>query len=425
MKYASFAAKPKLYFEYVPGGSLEAYLDRPTTTFQNGQIALQLLDALVYLHGRKPPVVHRDIKPENVLVWQWSPDKVHVKLADFGLSKQSDTLKTFCGSFLYSAPEIYCTRLVKGKDAYKYNPLVDIWSVAVLLVKLKCGRLPNWLDSYMTSGTAWGEAIVHFVRSYLKDYGANQMLFFLLEDMLVVDPEERQPAVECHATALRLFGGETPLEPPFSTDYFWHCGNTSKDCGAESDPTTPKALLADFGSSSQVSGPSEASTIRQYPIVSQDSSGHERLQSSNSGASTPDTACLIAELGENGSEYIDTLLGEKMSDMTEFQSLNASPPGDLAPHASMVDGELWNAGPRTEPSLEQNRDRQHLTDSVDSRTRTTLIHFLTNIAREEDDPNALASQRKRLRPGGDQSSTTAASRDAEDWGGKRSKVGLA
>ncbi|KAL8652034.1 MAG: hypothetical protein Q9210_002920 [Variospora velana] len=433
LKYAGFAAKPRFYFEYVPGGSLEAYLDPPTTSFQNEQIAIQLLDALAYLHGKKPPVVHRDIKPGNVLVWQWGPDEVHVKLADFGLSKQSDIVKTFCGSLPYAAPEIYCIQLVKVRDAYKYDPLVDIWSVAVLLVELECGRLPNWLDRYINSGTAWGEEIVRFVRRCLIHHKASEMFSFLLEDMLVVHPEGRQPAVACHATARRLFGGKTPspiLESPSSTDSFWSCGNDSKESGEENDPATPKARLAGYASSSQVSEASEASTIRQYPKVSQDNSGDERLRLSISRISRPGTASLIAELGEHSSEYIDTLLGKRSSDMTESQSSVALPPEDIAPRASVVDGELWNAGPGTEASLEQNKDRQDLTDSVDSRARMALNRFLNNVAREEEGgPSALSSQRKRTWPGGDQGSTTAASfwspltdPDAEVRVGKRSKA---
>lgn len=64
----------------------------------------------------------------------------------------------------------------------------------------------------------------------------------------------------------------------------------------------------------------------------------------------------------------------------------------------MVDGELWNAGPSIEASLEQNRDRQDLTDSVDLRARMALNSFLNNVAREEEGgPIALLSRRKRTR----------------------------
>ena len=45
--------------------------------------ALQILDALHYLHGRVPPVVHRDIKPSNILLCE---EHGRVVLIDFGIS---------------------------------------------------------------------------------------------------------------------------------------------------------------------------------------------------------------------------------------------------------------------------------------------------------------------------------------------------
>ena len=52
--------------------------------------------AIKYLHFKK--ICHRDLKPENVLI----NDDGHIKLADFGLSKENvgdtDLSKTFCGS---------------------------------------------------------------------------------------------------------------------------------------------------------------------------------------------------------------------------------------------------------------------------------------------------------------------------------------
>lgn len=179
----------------------------------------------------------------TVLIRHWSPDKIQVKLADFGLARQSDILKTFCGSLSYAAPEIYYTQLVRGKNAYMYDPLVDTWCVGVLLIKLQCCRLPGWLDHYETSGTAWGEAIVRFVRGDLTHRGANEMLSFLLENMLVVDPEERQPAVSCYATVLRLFGGgtlEPTVEPLFSTDCFWPVGMKERRAAQRAIQLHPK-----------------------------------------------------------------------------------------------------------------------------------------------------------------------------------------
>ena len=345
LKHANFDAGPQLYFEYIPGGSLEAYPS--TTTFQRSQIAIQLLNGLTYLHGQKPSVVHRDIKPENVLVRQWSPDRVHVKLADFGLSKQSDHLETFCGTELYAAPEIFCTQLVQHKDALKYDPLVDTWSLSVLLVKLECRRLPKYLKHYKTSGTAWGKAMVEFVESYLILYGENDLLSFLLEDMLVVDPKKRQPAGDCYDKAVRLFGGETPAltpEQPFSTeksDDTRPSPDDGEDSCEESNAATIRALPAAFASSPQDSGGSEGTTIRQHPREGEDSSQSSEF-SGLRVSSVPGSASLIAGLGEEGTGFIDSLLGLKPSDMTEFGRSTASPP-DIPPRMSVVGGELWDA----------------------------------------------------------------------------------
>lgn len=94
--------------EYVPGGELSTFLQSPGKIPEEmvQTISRQLLRALHYLHKRR--ITHRDIKPDNILIA--SLDPLRVKLSDFGLSKatQEETfLKTFCGTLLYCAPEVY------------------------------------------------------------------------------------------------------------------------------------------------------------------------------------------------------------------------------------------------------------------------------------------------------------------------------
>ena len=98
-----------IFMEYISGGDLTpfTYPNALLTEQQCQRVAYQTMQALDYLH--KNNITHRDIKPDNILIAQEEP--LVVKLSDFGLSKVvtgDDTfLKTFCGTLLYCAPEIY------------------------------------------------------------------------------------------------------------------------------------------------------------------------------------------------------------------------------------------------------------------------------------------------------------------------------
>jgi len=96
--------------EYVKHGDLTQYtaVHMPMHEFMCQKMAGQIIDALDYLH--KKGITHRDIKPDNILLASDNPEYVF-KLSDFGLSKivnNEDTfLKSFCGTLLYCAPEVY------------------------------------------------------------------------------------------------------------------------------------------------------------------------------------------------------------------------------------------------------------------------------------------------------------------------------
>jgi serine/threonine protein kinase len=97
-----------IIMEYVPGGELSTFIreNGPMSEVMVKTVARQTLHALDYLHRRK--ITHRDIKPDNILISSFDP--LRVKLSDFGLSKvvnQETFLKTFCGTLLYCAPEVY------------------------------------------------------------------------------------------------------------------------------------------------------------------------------------------------------------------------------------------------------------------------------------------------------------------------------
>lgn len=94
-------------------------------------VALQVLRALAYLHGRR--VVHRDLKPEN-MVYEHR-DSNTLKLIDFGIAAQrqpGEKLTERCGTPAYVAPEV-----VLGSA---YDESADMWSVGAVVYALLTGE---------------------------------------------------------------------------------------------------------------------------------------------------------------------------------------------------------------------------------------------------------------------------------------------
>lgn len=137
-----------IIMEYIPGGDL-GKLVQENNAIREPYVkimARQLVDALGYLHDNK--ITHRDVKPDNILIQSTAP--LVVKLTDFGLSKMIDTeqtfLKTFCGTLLYCAPEVYSEYSTYDEQGHRvrqrdrrsvnrerYDHAVDIWSLGGVL----------------------------------------------------------------------------------------------------------------------------------------------------------------------------------------------------------------------------------------------------------------------------------------------------
>lgn len=127
-----------LVMEYVSGGEILDYIvahDHLRET-EAKNFTAQILSALEYCHDRR--VIHRDLKPENLLI---NGQQMTLKITDFGLStvlKQAvgaSKLSTFCGSPLYSAPELIEGRVYNG-------PEVDMWGLGVIVYIMVTGRRP-------------------------------------------------------------------------------------------------------------------------------------------------------------------------------------------------------------------------------------------------------------------------------------------
>ncbi|KAL1955893.1 hypothetical protein VTO42DRAFT_7966 [Malbranchea cinnamomea] len=202
-----------IIMEYVAGGELSAWLSQVGHLEESivKTIARQILHALQYLHRRK--ITHRDIKPDNILIASFNP--LRVKLSDFGLSKvvQEETfMKTFCGTLLYCAPEVYPEyenyrrgearkRRRLGDPAPKTSPYdqsVDMWSFGAVLFHILCGHPP-----YMGRGDDRGAQMLRNIMTTDADYdmlrnvGVSEEGIDFISRLLNRDPKARPKEAEC------------------------------------------------------------------------------------------------------------------------------------------------------------------------------------------------------------------------------------
>ncbi|KAF9876451.1 ph domain protein [Colletotrichum karsti] len=147
-----------IIMEFVSGGDLGKLITNrgPLQEQSVQQMASQLLSALAHLHENN--ITHRDVKPDNILIHSLTP--FDVKLTDFGLSKMVDNeqtfLRTFCGTLLYCAPEVYSeyaeyddqgrrnprNRVKRAAVGQRYDHAIDVWSLGGVLFYALTGSPP-------------------------------------------------------------------------------------------------------------------------------------------------------------------------------------------------------------------------------------------------------------------------------------------
>ncbi len=124
-----------LVMEYVEGRNLEEELAVRGEPLPEGlviDIARQLCDVLVYLHGLAPPIIYRDMKPSNVML----NSNGRVVLVDFGIARLFKAARkgTMIGTLGFAPPEQY-QGLV--------DPRSDIYSLGATLHYVLTGRDPE------------------------------------------------------------------------------------------------------------------------------------------------------------------------------------------------------------------------------------------------------------------------------------------
>ena len=127
--------------DYIEGESLDKILKEYGAQPEEMVIgwAMQLCDALSYLHSQNPPIIYRDMKPANVML---KPEG-NIKIIDFGIAREykeqnlADT--TVLGTKGYAPPEQY-----SGQT----DPRSDIFALGMTMHHLLTGIDPRNGEAY-------------------------------------------------------------------------------------------------------------------------------------------------------------------------------------------------------------------------------------------------------------------------------------
>lgn len=179
--YYAFQTEEEMFLvmELWPGGTLFDFLRRYTHTKLNYDIArfyiAEIIVALEFVHSKN--VMYRDLKPENILI----DVDGHIKLTDFGLSKElktrNEVSETFWGSPEYLAPEMIFGR--------KHTRLIDFYTLGWLVYEIFVGYPPFYSGNSKELGEKMMKETLWFPKGLCKN--AKDLIEWLINK----DPDSR------------------------------------------------------------------------------------------------------------------------------------------------------------------------------------------------------------------------------------------
>ena len=203
---------PRVFAEYIEGGSLKEWIDS-RKLYEGGQqaalkrildIAIQMAWGLHYAHDHQDGVIHQDVKPANVLML---PDGT-AKITDFGLAKARGTAEEVAAgngkrSILVSAGGMtpaYCSPEQANKQPLSRK--TDIWSWAVSVLEMFVGEV-CW-----QSGTAAPQVLKCLLELRITGAGIPELplgFLDLLAQCLEEDPTGRPEDFQAVVAHLKSF----------------------------------------------------------------------------------------------------------------------------------------------------------------------------------------------------------------------------
>lgn len=148
-----------IVMDYISGSNLLSIIENQGNVPEKTLIKWtgELLDVLLYLHDRTPPIIYRDLKPANLIV----DDSGRLRLVDFGTARyhideaSDDTV--YIGTQGYAAPEQY--------GVGQSDERTDLFNLGMTIIHLATGIHPIKLGLGSIKDTLRKEGIT---RSYIR-----------------------------------------------------------------------------------------------------------------------------------------------------------------------------------------------------------------------------------------------------------------
>ena len=172
--YGFFTPKePYLVLDYLPDVEHIVLASQEQSWRDQLEFAIQLLEALAYLHRRG--ILHHDLKPANVLV-----SEGRIQVSDFGLSTviEDDVSKPKGGTIAYMAPEVLL------KQAHTQQS--ELYSAGLIMYEMLSGTYPFRRSPLIT--------MVSDILSKEPDFlalGLPRTIAAILQKLVYRDPLER------------------------------------------------------------------------------------------------------------------------------------------------------------------------------------------------------------------------------------------